>query len=404
MRDLALLLCMALGAAAPAAAQGPFAAVARVGDDVVTGYELAQRMRFNQLLGTPGDLREASLGQLIDDRLRLSEAARLDIAITDEQVETGMSEFAGRANLETEAFVDILGQAGVDEATFQDFVRAGVAWREAVRAQGGPIAEVSDTEIDRAVARGDVEGAGGPRLLVSEIIIPAPTPEARAAAIARARQIAGVSDEEAFGRAARAYSAASSAAGGGRLNWLGADALPEPVRAAIAGLRPGQVTSPVEVPGAIAVFLVRGVGGVAEDRAAGTIDYAAFYIPGGRSPGALAEAARVRASIDTCDDLYGMAHGLPAERLERGALPPSRIPADIAAELALLDANEVSTRLTRADGSTLVFLMLCERLGAVDPLTVDRAGVANAIRNARLAAFAESYLDELRAETQVVRF
>ena len=397
-----LALCFAALIAWPAAAQGQFSAVARVGGGVVTNYELEQRIRFNQLLGAPGDLRAISLDQLVDDRLRIQEADRLGIEVTPEDVDAGMAEFAGRANLETDEFVAILGQAGVAEETFRAFVEAGVAWREAVRARFAPQAEITEAEINRAIAGGELVESGV-RFLVNEIIIPAPTPEARAAALARARQIGTLSTRDAFERAARAYSAAGSAAGGGALNWLPAEALPDPVRAALDRTAPGAITEPIAVPGAIAVFLLRDVARPGGDRAPGAIDYAAFYIPGGRSAETLAQAAGIRARVDTCDDLYGVARGLPPERLERGIVAPSGIPADIAAELALLDANEVSTRLTRADGRTLVFLMLCDRVGEVDPETVDRGAVADRLRAARLARFADGYLEELRAETPIVR-
>ena len=90
-----LLLCLAL----PAAAQNLFAPVARVGDRVVTGYELDQRVRFNRALSAPGDLQAISLQQLVEDRLRLIAADLAGIDPTEEEVAEGMAEFAARANL-----------------------------------------------------------------------------------------------------------------------------------------------------------------------------------------------------------------------------------------------------------------------------------------------------------------
>ena len=63
--------------------------------------------------------------------------------------------------------------------------------------------------------------------------------------------------------------------------------------------------------------------------------------------------------MDTCDDLYRVAKGLPEGQLTRETLPQTRLPGDIARELAPMDDNEVSTGLTR--GNALVFLMLCKR-------------------------------------------
>jgi len=89
------------------------------------------------------------------------------------------------------------------------------------------------------------------------------------------------------------------------------------------------------------------------------IEYAAYYIAGGRTEAALAEAQRIAGRVDRCDDLYGIAKGQDPSVLERGAKKPSEIPSDIALELARMDPGETSTTLTRANGQTLVLLMLC---------------------------------------------
>ena len=127
-------------------------------------------------------------------------------------------------------------------------------------------------------------------------------------------------------------------------------------------LGPGDVTAPLPIPNAVALFQLRGIEETATPaREYSEIEYAAYYIPGGRSEAGLAAAAKVRAKVDVCDDLYGIAKGQPEEVLERGAKKPSEIPQDIAIELAKLDPGESSVALTRANGQTLVFLMLCKR-------------------------------------------
>ncbi|MDQ7071372.1 MAG: SurA N-terminal domain-containing protein [Rhodobacterales bacterium] len=131
------------------------------------------------------------------------------------------------------------------------------------------------------------------------------------------------------------------------------------------------------------------------------IEYAAYYIPGGRSDTALAEAAKIRARVDTCDDLYGVAYGQPDEVLERGVKAPADIPADIARELNGLDKHEISTNLTRANGSTLVLLMLCGRTVALGA-DIPRENVALQLQNQRLVTYSQSYLAELRADARIV--
>ena len=75
---------------------------------------------------------------------------------------------------------------------------------------------------------------------------------------------------------------------------------------------------------------------------------------------------------------------------------------DVAIELAKLDPGEVSTTLTRSNGQTLVFLMLCGRtrdLGEDGPSAED---LSAGIRDQRLASFANGYLEQLRAEARIV--
>jgi peptidyl-prolyl cis-trans isomerase SurA len=145
-----------------AQAQGDFSPVVYVNDRVVTQFELDQRRRLLVLFRTTGDLGTQAREQLIEDRLRLF-AAELDgVRVTDEQIAEGTEEFAGRANLTGAQLLEVLGQAGVSAETFEDFIRAGQAWRDVVRGRFGPRAQVTEAEVDRAIsnAAGATGGVG----------------------------------------------------------------------------------------------------------------------------------------------------------------------------------------------------------------------------------------------------
>ena len=174
------------------------------------------------------------------------------------------------------------------------------------------------------------------------------------------------------------------------------------LRPIVLGLAPGEVSDPIPIPNAIALFQLRDI-----EEAGYTpptysaIEYAAYYLPGGRSETTLAQARVLESRVDRCDDLYGVAQGQPAEVLERQTLPPSEIPTDIAFELSKLDPGEVSTALTRSNGQTLVFLMLCGRTAEVNE-DVDRDQFVLGLRNQRLDSLAQSYLSQLRADARIV--
>ncbi|SEW06787.1 periplasmic chaperone for outer membrane proteins SurA [Cognatiyoonia koreensis] len=398
MRLIQFLTALMLTAGA-AVAQGQFSPAVQVNDDVITVYELQQRARLLELFRTPGDPNALAREQLIEDRLKQQAIDQRGLRLTDEALQAELEAFAGRANLSLDQFNTLLAQNGVDQKTLADFVRIGVTWRDYIRSRYGNQAQISDAEVDAALGRAGSNDGSGIEVLLSEIIIPAPPPRA-AQALARAQQISQLTSTAAFEAQARQVSALPSKARGGRLDWLPISNYPPQLRSIILDLAPGQVTAPIQIPNGVALFQMRAVREVPQAPPAPTaIEYAAFYLPAG-SDGGVTAAQQLAARVDTCDDLYGEARGLPQEVLERASLPVAEIPQDVAMELARLDAGEVSYNLTRAAGDTRVFLMLCSRQFG-EGGAVDREAVRNQLRSQRLAGFAAALLEDLRASATI---
>jgi peptidyl-prolyl cis-trans isomerase SurA len=430
---LALVLASAGLPAAQARANG-FAPVLQVNEGIITGYELEQRKAFLQLLHSPGNPDKEAEKALIEDRIRLDAARRAGIVISEDAISAGMTEFAGRANMDKDTFITEIGKEGIAPETFRDFIRAGLAWREVVRAKYAGRVHISESEIDRAMSTSAEVGQGA-RALFSEIILPAP-PGQEAQAMAMADQFAALKGEAAFAAAARQYSASASRDQGGRMPWTSLSDLPPVLRGLALNLKPGEASTPLQGTGAVAVFMLRAIddnGPVKKDPE--RVEYAQYFIPGGRSETALAEAARVKGRADTCDDLYTAAKGVPASQLTRTTQSQAQVPADIALELAHLDPGESSAALVRGD--TLVYLMLCKRekdlpeaapapaatpagtpastpasapasapaadAAAAGPTAPTREEVRMRLLNQRLSAYAESYLADLIADAVIQR-
>lgn len=387
-----LSAALLLSGALPGMAQGLFSPRVVVNERVVTNFEYEQRLLMLTLFGATGNREEEALRGLIDDRLREGAALALGLAATEEDIRAGMTEFAARANMTAEEFLAALNQAGVESESFRDFILAGILWREVVRAQFLPRAQITETEIDRALAQSS--GSAAVRVLLSEIIIPAP-PGEEAAARARAERIrAEARGEAGFAAAARRFSASGSAGRGGRLDWIPIANLPPALAGAVLGLGPGGISQPIDLQGAVALFQLRGIEETASrEPASVVVEYAEFLLPEG--PNALAEAESIRQRLDTCDDLYGVAKGLPEERLNRTSATMGEVPQDVGLELARLDANEVSTAIVR--GGARVVLMLCGRNPQIEEAP-SREAIREELRNQRLAAYANGYLEELRAD------
>jgi parvulin-like peptidyl-prolyl isomerase len=131
---------------------------------------------------------------------------------------------------------------------------------------------------------------------------------------------------------------------------------------------------------------------VGEETGAATVDYATIPVSAGRGGDAMARARALRDEVDTCDDLYG----LRPEGLERQSVPPGQIPADVAAALSRLDANEMSFDVTRNGGAVVLVTMLCGR--SADQPEGAREQAGERLFQQRMQAYASALLEELRAE------
>lgn len=375
------------------AEQGAFAPVKIVNNQAVSGFELNQRMQFLALLHQPGDLRMIALDGLIDDRLRNAAAKSAGITLGNDDVMAGMTEFAARANLTAEEFVTAIGQAGIAPETFRDFVSSGLIWRQVVRARYDTSVVISEVAVDRALANFDIPTAQ--TVTLAEIVLPAEG-GARSAALAQARELKiDMMRGRDFAEAARAASSGSTARSGGALPEQRLSQLTDDIAIAVRVLEPGQISQPVVQDGKVYLFKMIAR---AEDQIAisgpSQVDYAAFLIPKGDAK----TAAKMRAAVDNCDDLYSLTKGKSAGQFSRQTTAINAVPADIAGALNLLDAGEVSTQVTR--GASQVFLMLCSR-GVAAGAQASRDEVRLALKNQRLGALAALYLNELRADALI---
>jgi peptidyl-prolyl cis-trans isomerase SurA len=390
IRPLSFALAMStfLVGAAPLQAQNLFAPRMYVNDSAITEFEVQQRLQMLKLFRTPGDLEQAAIKALVEDRLRMSTAKSMKITATADEIQEGMTEFAGRANMTAEQFVAALAQQGVSAETFRDFVEAGLLWRKIIREKYVGKVTVSDAQVDRAIEMG--QGSAALRVLISELVIPV-APGQEEAVQARILQLRSqISSEGGFAAAARQYSASATAAQGGRIDWMPLANLPAALAPVILGLAPGEVSQPVSLGGAVGLFQLRGLEEMKDQGLKSiSVDYAQYSLPAATGP---AEAAAIRARVDTCDDLYTVAKGQPAQRLIRETKAASELPTNIGRALASLDANE---SVDFPSGAAHVFLMMCSRT-PVQETPPNREEVRERLLNQQLAEKAQSYLEEMR--------
>lgn len=398
----AVLACTLIITTAPqAGAQGQLGAAITVDDRVVTQYEINQRKLLLGVFNTIGNIDQIARDELIEERLKQQEMARFDRSLSPGALQAELEAFAARGNLSLPEFVQVLNGNGVDVRSFVTYVSVGALWRDFIRARYSREVTVTEADIDRVLSG---QGAAGTQLevLLSEIIIPAP-PEREARVREVAGQISQLRSFSEFENAARQVSALPSRENGGRLDWRPIGSYPPPIQALLLDLSTGEVTEPIDIPNAVALFQKRGQREARRtSQAPVSIEYATYFIEGGQTAAARNRAAEIARQVDTCDDLYGIARNQPPEVLERVTSAPADIPTDVALELARLDPGEISANLTTSDGEQLAFVMLCTRNRA-GAGTSDREIIRNQIRSQRLAALAGALIADLQASAVISR-
>lgn len=400
IRTVLFVILTMIAGLLPAGAQSQYSAKIVVNERVITGYDLAQRTAMLEVFGAGTASAGLAEQQLIDEALYYQVGQELSLDVSDEEIEGGMEEFAARGGLTAEQLVGILSTRGVSEDTYRQFVRSGLLWRQVIATRFAGTATISEQELDNATRA--AAGTTGREFLLAEIVVPtgAQGEEATRALVDRlSRTIRGPA---AFAAAARRHSASPTAARGGRLDWIPAGNLPANILAQVLSLETNQVTAPISLEGAFAIFQLRGTRASADQPAPQTsLSYTQVAIPT-----TLGDAARQRATArvlidksDTCLDLKANAEDMKLGRgTDHGGFQ-DELGQGILMELAKLDDGEASYYTT--PGGTLAVLMLCSRTAVIEGQ--DREALREALFSQKVDTLGAGLLQEMKGDAIIRR-
>jgi peptidyl-prolyl cis-trans isomerase SurA len=178
------------------------------------------------------------------------------------------------------------------------------------------------------------------------------------------------------------------------LEWANLSDLPDGLRPIISGLRPGQITKPLEVTNAIVLFQLRDVAETtAQSPEVAAIEYGRLSGP--------SEAVQTAVQMaNTCDDFYGAVKADPSLSFKIHSESPNQISQALSLRLMGLDKNEFDAMPT-AEGDQAEIVMLCARVYAALE-DVSRGQVADNLRSARITSLADGFIAELRASADIV--
>lgn len=261
--------------------------VARINNDIVTFYELKQAatpfMLQNGIepsaLEDPEQRKQIydkALEDLVERKLLLQEAEKLDLSVSDEQVDQWLAYTRQQQNMSEEQFRDMIKQYGMSYDAYRNMIRQNLLKLRLVKVKVGSQVSVSDEEVNQLYEkRFGSSGAQSKYIEVRHILVrPADDSDA---ALAKAREQAQAAKQAVeggtdFAEAAKKYSEGPSAEQGGYLGTFSqGDLDPEFEQAAFA-LDKGELSDVVRTQFGFHVIKVDDVeyreDGAAEERKA----------------------------------------------------------------------------------------------------------------------------------------
>jgi len=403
------VLAVAAAFATPSAGQGVQRIAAVVNEDVISAYELNQRVLLVLVTSSMADnpenrrrLREQILRNMIDEQLQLQEAKRLNIRVSDEDVDKMLAGLNAQNKLPPGSLENVLQRARVDVNVLRAKLRADESWNRVLRNRLSQQVYISDEEVEEELKRlKAVQNL--PRHHVAEIYLPLDNPD-------NERQVRDVADRlmqqirsgANFSALAREFSQSASAAVGGDLGWVTKGQLDPQIDNALTGMSKGQVAGPVQTLGGFYILrlidrVVPSAGGNTEVR----IDYTQLILPlpADAGPDAVKKeqelAEQVRADVQSCDDMRAAAREMEAPK--SGDVTDAslkELPAPIRSAMSDLGVGQTTAPIRVAEG--LFLATLCGKTGGGAGALPSVEDVRNRLGNDRFNLLIRRYMRDLR--------
>lgn len=391
-------------------AQESLGIAAVVNDDVISVHDLA--MRIALLLATTGQENSPEnrqraaphvLRMLIDEKLKMQEAKRLNVQVSRDEVDRALTEIARQIGVPPQELPRLLAGAGVSISALMEQVEAEIAWVKAVSQRAESRGVVNEEDVEAEIQRIE-ESAGRAEFRIAEIFLPFNEQQTEREVEELGKRIMSqLRQGVAFPVLARNYSEAASAAVGGDLGWLDVEQINPELQESVPTLAPGEVIGPVRtLSGYYIVLMIDRRTREGLQGGPSTLSMLRISMPREDGEGRQRDAQQIRelsAGARSCAELEASAQNAPgvtSERLEN--LELGRMEPELRDRVRGLQVGQQSEPYPAGDRIALV--MVCERSGASPPEQL-RERIRQSLVNERLEANAQRMLRDLRREAFV---
>ena len=399
------ILSMALAvflAAAPSSARDIEGIAAVVNDQVISLYDVDQRVDL--FFATSGiekspemteRMRDQVLRSLVDEKLQMQEATRVEIQIEETEIEERMELLAKQDNRTLDGIKEFLETKSIEENTLKAQIRAELAWNQFVRRNFGGRIKVGDPEIEEQYEKA-VKAVNQTRYLVSEILLNLDNFSTEQ----QVRQLSGeivkqLQSGTSFPAVARQFSIAPTAGQGGQLGWISADQLNPRLSQVIRQMQVGQISPPIPTTGGVYILALVDKRAGGNDPSKNQFDVLTVSFPASVKSQRIDEFAD---DFKTCRRAQNKAKKLNASVKRSGLRQLRTLPGAIALAVANLEAGEVAPPSQQNDVTNVY--IVCDRKDDLG-IEISRDQIADNIFSQRISVMARRHLRDLRRDAVV---
>ena len=111
--------------------------------------KFVRQIRRDIIKGLKPQARKLAMEELVEERIKLQEAKRLNIVVNDEKVSSSLANMAKRSKMNVKQFTKMMRGMGVDMSTMRARVKAGIGWQQAVQRKYGRELSLKHQYYDR---------------------------------------------------------------------------------------------------------------------------------------------------------------------------------------------------------------------------------------------------------------
>ena len=200
-------------------------------------------------------LRKSALDELIEERLKLYEAKRLNVLASDEDVSRVVKSLAEKNQMNEAQFGQHLAGMGADIDGMRARFRAMLSWNDVIRKQFGYQISITSRDVDRIVSQGPA-GEDQTELQVQRVTLEIPEKINQKLVAQRVAEAESVKAKYTGCKTMSSLAGAVTKAKFDDLGWRKPSTLTEPTKSLLLNARDGDILPPVVGTGGVELYAV----------------------------------------------------------------------------------------------------------------------------------------------------